>query len=137
MAPVAPATPVPGQPMQVAGVVSVVTLDDLAQGTSKLEYQLEDAQSHRHVALHFDGAPPQGLRSGTYLEVSGLAGDDSNVLSVGSELVSAPVASLQGLSQDARVAGVSPDRAGRVTGLTYGNTGGVLAPVAVGGDAGK
>ena len=56
---------------------------------------------------------------------------------LGSELVSAPVASLQGLSQDARVAGVSPDRAGRVTGLTYGNTGGVLAPVAVGGDAGK
>ena len=79
----------PGQPVQIGGVVSAVTLDDLAQGTSKLEYQLEDAQSHRHVALHFDGAAPEGLRSGTYLEVSGLAGDDSNVLSVGSTTPSA------------------------------------------------
>lgn len=73
----------------MGGVVSAVTLDDLAQGVSKIEYQLEDAQSHRHVALHFDGAAPEGLRSGTYLEVSGLAGDDANVLSVGSATPSA------------------------------------------------
>src|SRR5436305_4933688 len=55
---------------------------------------------------------------------------------LGSELVSAPAAALRSLSRDIRVAGVSPDRAGRVAGATYGNTGGVLAPAAVGGNAG-
>jgi len=56
---------------------------------------------------------------------------------VGSELVRAPMSALRALASDSRVAGVSPDRAGRVAGYTYGNTGGVLAPVALGGEAGK
>jgi serine protease AprX len=56
---------------------------------------------------------------------------------VGSELVRAPMSALSELAHDSRVTGISPDRAGRVTSATYGNTGGVLAPVAVGGDAGK
>jgi serine protease AprX len=60
---------------------------------------------------------------------------------VGAELVSAPAASLRALGADPRVAGVSPDRHGRVAGDDVGNgdgsTDGVLAAKAVGGDAGK
>ncbi|HET6816139.1 MAG TPA: S8 family serine peptidase [Mycobacteriales bacterium] len=56
---------------------------------------------------------------------------------VGSELVRAPMSALAALARDVRVAGVSPDRAGRVDTATYSNTGGILAPVAVGGNAGK
>jgi serine protease AprX len=62
---------------------------------------------------------------------------------VGAELVSAPPAALRALASDPRVAGVSPDRRGRVAGdegdgargESAGN--GVLAAEAVGGDAGK
>ena len=61
--------------------------------------------------------------------------------SVGAELVSAPVAALQALSADPRVAGVSPDRHGRVAGddngQDDGSSDGVLAAKAVGGSAGK
>ncbi|MDQ1747201.1 MAG: serine protease AprX [Frankiaceae bacterium] len=61
--------------------------------------------------------------------------------SVGAELVSAPVAALRALGADPRVAGVSPDRRGRVAGDDQGDDGGrtdgVLAAKAVGGDAGK
>jgi serine protease AprX len=56
---------------------------------------------------------------------------------VGSELVRAPMSALAALARDARVTGISPDRAGRVATATYGKTGGILAPVAVGGNAGK
>jgi serine protease AprX len=57
---------------------------------------------------------------------------------LGSELVRAPMASLRALSSDPRVAGVSPDRAGRVAGHDNSQSAsGVLAPVAVGDDAGK
>ena len=56
---------------------------------------------------------------------------------IGSELVVASARALQALSSDSRVAGVSPDRAGRVAGKDYSSSGGVLAPRAVGGDAGK
>ena len=57
---------------------------------------------------------------------------------VGAELVSAPAASLRALAADPRVAGVSPDRHGRVAGDDNdGATDGVLAAKAVGGDAGK
>src|SRR4051794_8758322 len=56
---------------------------------------------------------------------------------LGSELVRAPVSSLRALASDPRVAGVSPDRAGRVAGYDQKPASGVLAPAAVGGDAGK
>ena len=60
---------------------------------------------------------------------------------VGAELVSAPAASLRALGADPRVAGVSPDRRGRVAGdegnNDDGSADGVLAAKAVGGDAGK
>jgi len=60
---------------------------------------------------------------------------------VGAELVSAPAASLRALAADPRVAGVSPDRHGRVAGKDDndddGATDGVLAAKAIGGDAGK
>src|SRR3954451_1664759 len=39
---------------------------------------------------------------------------------VGSELVRAPMSALRALATDSRVAGVSPDRAGRVAGYSYG-----------------
>jgi serine protease AprX len=60
---------------------------------------------------------------------------------VGAELVSAPAAVLRSLALDPRVAGVSPDRRGRVAGDGGqdgdGTTDGVLAAKAVGGEAGK
>jgi serine protease AprX len=60
---------------------------------------------------------------------------------VGAELVSAPAASLQALAADPRVAGVSPDRHGRVAGddnaQDDGTSDGVFAAKAVGGVAGK
>ena len=56
---------------------------------------------------------------------------------LGSELVRAPMASLLALAADSRVAGVSPDRAGRVAGASTPSGGGVYAPTAVGGNAGK
>jgi serine protease AprX len=56
---------------------------------------------------------------------------------VGSELVRAPMSALTALAHDVRVAGVSPDFAGRVTGTSYSGGSGVLGPAAVGGDAGK
>ncbi|MBV9098059.1 MAG: S8 family serine peptidase [Frankiaceae bacterium] len=63
---------------------------------------------------------------------------------VGAELVSAPAAALRALGADPRVAGVSPDRRGHVTGDDRGNddgdggsADGVLVAKAIGGDAGK
>ena len=60
---------------------------------------------------------------------------------VGAELVSAPLATLRALAADPRVAGVSPDRHGRVAGddngQDDGTSDGVLAAKAVGGAAGK
>jgi serine protease AprX len=56
---------------------------------------------------------------------------------LGSELVRAPLAALQALAADGRVAGVSPDRAGRVAGDSTPSGTGVFGPVAVGGNAGK
>jgi len=56
---------------------------------------------------------------------------------IGSEVVRAPMSALTELARDVRVTGVSPDRAGRVTGYSTATGSGVLAPVAVGGGAGR
>jgi serine protease AprX len=59
---------------------------------------------------------------------------------VGSELVRAPMTALTALAADPRVAGVSPDRAGRVMGAGYGGgtrTDGVYASQFLGGTVGK
>src|SRR3954469_25229881 len=59
---------------------------------------------------------------------------------VGAEVVSAPVSSLRALAADTRVAGMTPDRAGRVAGDTGKSTkadNGVLAAKLLGGNAGK
>jgi serine protease AprX len=56
---------------------------------------------------------------------------------LGSELVRAPMSALAALTHDVRVAGISPDRAGRVAGDSSTGGTGVLAPIAIGGDAGK
>lgn len=74
------AVPVHGQPVQMSGIVTEVVIDDLVHHTSRMEYQLDDAQSHRHAMLRFDGAPPEGLRTGTRLTVSGVAGGDGSIL---------------------------------------------------------
>ncbi|HET7530779.1 MAG TPA: S8 family serine peptidase [Mycobacteriales bacterium] len=55
---------------------------------------------------------------------------------VGSELVVAPLSALHSLAGDPAVAGVSPDRSGRVAGHSFSGGPGVLAPVSLGGDAG-
>jgi hypothetical protein len=74
------AVPPRGQPVQMSGVVTEVVLDDFANHTSRVEYHLEDEQSHGHATLRFDGAPPEGLRTGTRLSVSGVAGGDGSIL---------------------------------------------------------
>jgi len=56
---------------------------------------------------------------------------------VGSELVRAPLSALSTLAHDARVIGISPDRAGRVAGATTGTSGGTLAPQFLRGSAGR
>jgi serine protease AprX len=56
---------------------------------------------------------------------------------LGSEFVTAPLSSLERLAADPRVAGMSPDRAGHVTGASTGSTAGVLAPAWLGGVAGR
>ncbi|HET7064759.1 MAG TPA: NEW3 domain-containing protein [Rudaea sp.] len=82
------AVPARGQPVQMSGTVAEVVLDDLANHASRVEYHLEDEQSHRHATLRFDGAPPEGLRTGTRLSVSGVAdGGGSILLSAGSASV--------------------------------------------------
>ena len=73
------AAPAHGQPTQMSGVVTQIVLDDFANQTSRVEYHLGDAQSHRHATLHFDGAPPEGLRTGAPLSVSGVAGGDGSI----------------------------------------------------------
>jgi hypothetical protein len=83
------AVPARGQPVQMTGTVTEVVLDDFANHTSRVEYQFEDAQSHRNATLRFDGAPPEGLRTGTRLSVSGVADG------AGSILLSADSASVQ------------------------------------------
>jgi hypothetical protein len=74
------AVPARGQPVQMSGTVTEIVLDDFANHTSRVEYQLDDAQSHRHATLRFDGAPPEGLRTGTRLSVSGVADGDGSIL---------------------------------------------------------
>src|SRR5207247_1054153 len=56
---------------------------------------------------------------------------------LGSELVQAPLSSLRALASDARVVGMSPDRAGRVAGTTDTSGPGVLASQWLGGSAGR
>jgi len=74
------AVPARGQSVQMSGTVTEVVLDDFANHTSRVEYQLDDAQSHRHATLRFDGTPPEGLHTGTRLTVSGVAGGDGSIL---------------------------------------------------------
>jgi len=67
-----------GQPVQMSGTVTVVNVDDFANRTSALEYYLDDGRSH--ATLRFDGAPPEGLRSGTRLTATGISGGDGSIL---------------------------------------------------------
>src|SRR5438270_1270666 len=58
------------------------------------------------------------VRSGVHLPLSVPGGHVVDVFPhVGSELVRAPLAALAALAGDSRVAGVTPDRSGRVAGL--------------------
>src|ERR1044071_9161490 len=85
------AVPLDGQPVQMSGIVTEIVLDDLAHHTSRVQYQLDDMQSHRHATLRFDGAPPEGLRTGSRLSVTGVAGGDGSImLSADSVSVQAP-----------------------------------------------
>jgi serine protease AprX len=56
---------------------------------------------------------------------------------LGSEFVTAPLSSLEHLAADPRVAGMSPDRTGHVTGASTGSGSGVLASNWLGGSAGR
>ena len=59
------------------------------------------------------------VRPGVHLPFSVAGGHVRNVFSrIGSELVRAPLSSLERLAGDARVAGVTPDRSGTVSGFT-------------------
>ena len=58
------------------------------------------------------------VRPGVHLPLAIPGGHVVDVFShVGSELVRAPLSSLAALARDSRVAGVTPDRSGRVAGL--------------------
>lgn len=74
------AAPSRDQPVQMNGVLTEVVRDDVAHHTSTVEYQLDDAQSHRHATLRFDGEPPKGLHTGARLAVTGLARGDGSIL---------------------------------------------------------
>ena len=80
------------------------------------------------------------VKPGTALPLQVSGGKVLHVFrNVSAELVAAPLASLQALSLDSRVAGMTPDRAGRVTGDAGTGPGGkgVLAPHEIGDQAGK
>jgi serine protease AprX len=80
------------------------------------------------------------VRPGVALPLAVPGGRVSLVLrNVGAEVVSAPMSALRGLAADPRVAGMTPDRQGRVTGddSDEGDTDGVLAAQTLGGPAGK
>ena len=82
------------------------------------------------------------VRPGVHLPLSVAGGHVRAVFSrIGSELVRAPVGSLLGLASDSRVAGVTPDRSGTVSGFTGRDdapdkTKSVFAAERLGGDAG-
>jgi len=80
------------------------------------------------------------VRPGVALPLAVPGGRVSVVLRhVGAEVVSAPMSALRALTADPRVAGMTPDRHGRVTGddSDEGDSDGVLAAQALGGQAGK
>jgi serine protease AprX len=79
------------------------------------------------------------VRPGVALPLAVPGGHVTTVLrNVGAEVVSAPMSALRALAADPRVAGMTPDRAGRVSGDTSKSTGnGVLAAKLLGGAAGK
>jgi len=80
------------------------------------------------------------VRPGVALPLAVPGGRVSVVLRhVGAEVVSAPMSALRALAADPRVAGMTPDRHGRVTGddSDEGDSDGVLAAQALGGQAGK
>jgi len=81
------------------------------------------------------------VRPGVSLPLAVPGGRVTTVLrNVGAEVVTAPVSALRALAADPRVAGMTPDRAGRVAGDTSKATStgtGVLATKLFGGDAGK
>ena len=82
-------------------------------------------------------------RPGVHLPLSVAGGHVRAVFSrIGSELVRAPLSSLKALASDSRVAGVTPDRAGTMSGFTgkaeaQDKTKSVFASERLGGDAGK
>jgi serine protease AprX len=82
-------------------------------------------------------------RPGVHLPLSVAGGHVRAVFStIGSELVRAPLSSLSALASDFRVAGVTPDRAGTMSGFTgkaaaTDKTKSVFASERLGGDAGK
>src|SRR3954452_20148322 len=81
------------------------------------------------------------VRPGVPLPLAVPGGHVTTVLrNVGAEVVSAPISALRALAADPRVAGMTPDRAGRVAGdtskpVSSGN--GVLAAKLLGGAAGR
>ena len=83
------------------------------------------------------------VRSGVHLPLSVAGGHVRNVFStIGSELVRAPLSSLKALAGDPRVAGVTPDRSGTMSGFNgkaeaKDKTKSVFASERLGGDAGK
>jgi len=74
---------------QLNGIVTVVHIDDFAHHSSSLQYLLDDPRTGRRTELHFDGAPPETLHSGTVLNIAAASLDD------GSALVSAATAGAQ------------------------------------------
>jgi serine protease AprX len=81
------------------------------------------------------------VRPGVQLPVAVAGGHVITVMrNVGAEVVSAPPSSLRALAADPRVAGVTPDRRGRVSGEDGAGShdgAGVLASKLLGGEAGK
>src|SRR3954451_12037785 len=97
------------------------------------------ASSHRMVSAVVV------VRPGVHLPVAVAGGRVTHVFGrIGSEVVRAPMSALARLAADPRVAGVSPDRAGTVSGYAFGKdkdkgkdgSASVFASDAVGGDAG-
>src|SRR4051794_13480342 len=78
------------------------------------------------------------VRPGVTLPLKVAGGRVLSVFShLGSELVTAPLSSLRRLAAASRVAGMSPDRTGRVAGSGTYTGPGVLAPSWLGGTAGR
>jgi hypothetical protein len=57
----------------------VVHVDDLANGSERLEYHLEDPKTHRLTKLQFDGDAPADLKAGNQISVNGVAGSDGAI----------------------------------------------------------